>query len=409
MRDSPFLATGASRHARGTLMDLNDLPRPSASSRRAAPITIDPHDLVAQIGSEVASALSMALERVNQLTTTGRIDRAGLQALREEIELARRVGMMGQQVCRFASGRVQVARERLNLTGLLHEALRQRGREIDARGLEVRQVLAPAEVMGDATLMFTLLQAVLDWSFQHAVSRIDLTLDIRNWPSVARLACAFAHQPPDEVDSHPMPLDAENEATLDTMSWRLLHQTAAVLGLRVARKDTPGRTALSIEFPDTLAPRLDSVHGALSTLSGPEFEDSSHQALNSRPLAGRHVLVVASRRELRNTIRESLKPLGLMLDFVTSVEEATAFCRGAVPHAIVYEHALGAERFERLRTDTLAAVPNTAFIEIADDGKGFETVHSGGRPHVRVGRDAVVGSLAAALSYELTRLAGQGA
>jgi hypothetical protein len=389
-------------------MDLNDLPRSIAAARHAVPITIDPHDLVAQIGSEVASALSMALERVNQLATTGTIDRAGLQALRDEIERARLVGMMGQQVSRFASGRVHVARERLNLTALLHEALRQRGREIDARGLEVRQVLAPAEVMGDATLMFTLLQALLDWSFEHAVSRIDLGLDVRNWPSVARLACSFQHQPPDQVDSQPMALDAENEDTLDTMSWRLLHQTAAVLGLRIARKDTPGRTSLAIEFPDTLAPRLDSVSGGLSTLSGPEFAESNHLTLNSKPLAGRHVLAVAARRELRNTIRESLRPLGLMLDFVTSVEEAAAFCRGSVPHAIVYERGLGGERFERLRREMLAAVPNVAFVEIADEGRGFETVQAGGRPQVRVARDAVLGSLAAALSYELTRLAGHG-
>jgi hypothetical protein len=79
-----------------------------------------------------------------------------------------------------------------------------------------------------------------------------------------------------------------------------------------------------------------------------------------------------------------------------------------VPHAIVYERGLGGERFERLRREMLAAVPNVAFVEIADEGRGFETVQAGGRPQVRVARDAVLGSLAAALSYELTRLAGHG-
>jgi hypothetical protein len=58
----------------------------------------------------------------------------------------------------------------------------QRGREIEARGIEVQQVLAPAEVLSDETLLFSLLQTALDWSFEHAVSRIDFRLDMTNGP-----------------------------------------------------------------------------------------------------------------------------------------------------------------------------------------------------------------------------------
>jgi hypothetical protein len=381
-------------------MDLTDLPRSPAPVDRLSPaVTIDPHALVAQLGSEVASALSYALERVNALAATGKIDRPGLRALREEIELARRVGIMGQQVSRLSSGRVKIARERLSLTELLREALLQRGREIDARGIELRQLFAPAEVMSDATLLFSLLQAMLDWTFEHAVSRIDLSIEVRNWPSRARLTSQFAHRPPDLEDRAPAPLDGESVSTLDTMSWRLLDQTASVLGIRVERKDTRGRTTLALEFPETLAPSVEGWQGA-------GFEDSASLALNSMPLAGRHVLAIASRRELRNVVRESLRPLGLMLDFVTSVEEAAAFCRGALPHAVVYEAALGGERFERLRSDALAAVPHIAFVEVAEDGKGFETVHRGGHQFARVGRNAVPTALGAALSHELARLTG---
>ncbi|MCM0608703.1 MAG: hypothetical protein KA711_06835 [Ideonella sp. WA131b] len=46
---------------------------------------------------------------------------------------------MGQQVPRLSGGRVQISNERLDLAGLLSEALRQWGREIDARGIEVRR------------------------------------------------------------------------------------------------------------------------------------------------------------------------------------------------------------------------------------------------------------------------------
>jgi CheY-like chemotaxis protein len=373
-------------------MDLADLrlmpvqPRPRVMS-----LIIDPHDLVAQLGSEVASTLSAAVERVHTLAATGKIDRSSLRALRDEIDHARRMGMMGQQLARLASGRVPVSRERMNLTNLLREALRQRAREIDARGIEVRQVFVPTEVMSDATLLFSLLQTLLDWSFEHAVSRIDLTLDIRNWPACARLVCAYAHQQPDLVDDNKQPA----EATLETMSWRLLHQIAAALALKVQRKDAGGRTTLTLEFPETLAPRVERAE---------EFGDSGSDALNSQPLAGRHVLVVSPRREVRNTVRQALRPMGLMVDFVTSADEAAEFCRAALPHALIHEASMAGERFERLRNELLADAPGLAVIQIGEQGKAVETVNVGGRQIAIVGRDAILASLQATLSHELARL-----
>lgn len=385
-------------------MDLTDLDHALSPPTRAAapaPASTDPHALVAQIGSEVASTLSSALERVHALASTGRIDRGSLRALHEEIELARRTGIMGQQVSRLAGGRVQIARERLDLTQLLREALRQRAREIDARGLELRQAFAPAEVRSDATLLYSLLQTLLDWSFKHTVSRIDLTLETAGWPPRARLACRFAHRPPDRVTEWETEEFAPPDR-LETMSWRLLDQTVRTLGLAVHRQDTPGRTTLVVEFPDTLPRSLD-------TLSGTDFGDTTSQATNSRPLAGRHVLVIAARREIRSLVREALRPMGMLVDFVTSVEEAVSFCRGALPHAIVYEAVLAGERFERLREDLLQAVPLIAFVQIAEDGQGFATLNAGGRQYAQVGRGTIVDALPAALNHELTRLAGPGA
>lgn len=123
--------------------------------------------LLALLGNEVAVALTDAAERVTALATTGRISRAGLRVLRDEIDRARRAVLKGQQVARLASGRVRVSPERLDLTALLHESVRSRAREIHARGIELRQQLAPTEVRTDATLLPGLLAAVLDWSFER--------------------------------------------------------------------------------------------------------------------------------------------------------------------------------------------------------------------------------------------------
>ena len=377
-------------------MDLSDLTgAPPAGRRLAEPL--DPQALVAQLGSEVAATLSSALERVTTLAATGKIDRAGLRLLREEIDRARRAGIMGQQVVRLGNGRVQLANERLDLTGLLHEALRQRGREIDARGIEVRQVLGAAEVMSDTTLLFSLLQTTLDWSFEHAVSRIDLSIEIKSWPAHACLSVAFAHQPPDEVDEAPGQSASHDELRLNTMAWRLLQQTAGVLGLALLRRDQPpGKTVLKVEFPQTLAPRL----SAAPRLEAEEHESQSH---NSQPLAGRHVMVLASRREVRNVVRQALRPMGLMVDFVTSVEEAQQLCADGLPHAVIYEAAIAGDHFERLRNEMLAEVPTLVFVRIAEQGKAFEVLNLGGRQFASVGRDAIMSALPEALTFELSR------
>jgi len=332
---------------------------------------------------------------VATLTATGRIDRDSLRVLREEIDLARRAGIMGQQVVRLGNGHVQLASERLDLTALLRDVLRQRGREIETRGIEVRQVFAAATVMSDATLLFSLLQTLLDWTFEHAFSRIDIKLDVKNWPAHARLAVNFAHMPPDEADAVVLPANTE-DAVLSTMSWRLMQQTAAVLGLHMQRKDTPGKTELLIEFPETLPPRIEPA-GTTT------FEEVSATPHNSQPLAGRHVMVLAGRREVRNVVREALRPMGLMIDFVNSVEEAQQLVSEGLPHAVVYEASLGGARFERLRNEMLAEVLSLAFIQIAEQGKAVQVLNLAGKQFTSVGRDTIVESLPEALMFELTR------
>ena len=68
-------------------------------------------------------------------------------------------------------------------------------------------------------------------------------------------------------------------------------------------------------------------------------------------MVGRHVLVIASRRETRNSVRDTLRPMGLMVDYVATVDEARQFCSSGLPHAIIFEAALAGENFRKLRAD----------------------------------------------------------
>lgn len=351
-------------------------------------------DLITQMGSDIGLCLSSALERVNALTTTGRIDRAGLRALRDEIDRARRMGMLGQQVARYASGRLRQTPEQLSLTTLMREVLMQRGREAASRGLEIRQSLRPVEVIADATMLHALVQAVADWVLETAQGIVEFRLDMKPWPARAMLTCRFGHAPdhlPAEVVAH-----TDHMTALDTLAWRLVQQVARTLELVILREDSPQECLLTLEFPRTVTEQLEAVTAVEVETEG--FAVSE----NSKPLAGSHVLVLAARRDLRTDIRDATRHMGLLVDFVGSVDEAEAFCRDALPHAIVYESALAGDRFQRLSREISAEVPQTAFLEIAEEGDELLLSGDGSR-HARIGRDAVTASLASALLFELSR------
>lgn len=353
-------------------------------------------EIIGQIGTEVGLPLSAALERVTVLATTGKIDRAGLRMLREEIERARRAGMIGQQLARFASGRIRQSPEQISVTQMLREVLLQRGREATARQIEIGQVLKPAEVVADATLLYALLQAVVDWSLDLAQKKLEFRLDIKAWPPHATLSARFSHASSDASDRQtpvgtPLP-------SLDSMSWRLVQQISWTLGLALERTVSDTGTMLTIEFPRT-------VQEESAGVSVVEIDQGFGMSENSKPLAGSHVLVVAGSRDMRSLIKESIRHMGLLVDFVNSVEEAEEFCRDALPHAIVFESVLANDRFQKLRLGISMDMPSFVFIEVAPEGGALQLSTNHAADHARIGRDAVMQSLPSALIYELSRTA----
>ncbi|MDE2093692.1 MAG: hypothetical protein KGI87_07565, partial [Burkholderiales bacterium] len=160
-------------------MDMSDLDRGTASQELAGSLPGDTdrlHALVSQMGVEIAAPLTAALERINALTSTGRIDRGSLRALRDEVESARQAGMIGQQLTRFACGRLRQSHERLQLADVMHGVLTHRARATQARGIHLKPSLQPAEVVVDASLLFSLLNTTLDWALANAHSQIDFAV-----------------------------------------------------------------------------------------------------------------------------------------------------------------------------------------------------------------------------------------
>ncbi|HET7527876.1 MAG TPA: hypothetical protein VFK10_18185 [Burkholderiaceae bacterium] len=386
-------------------MDLSELsskstPVRSGSSRHPSAseeTTEAAYALADQVAIEVARSLTPALDSVRTMQAIGRIDRAELHALVQSIEQARHAAMLGQQIARLSRGVVQQQPEAVDLATALREVLAQRQEELAARGLAIKQLVKPVEVVADPTLLSALVGTVLDWSLRHARTPLDLRLDTKAWPAHARLVCRFGHTPPDQVPGgaprgdggHFMP-------ALDCVSWLLLMQLVRIMSLHIDRADTTTDTTLTLEFPHT---PNDSLKGAVAI----DSIDSLGPTAEGQSLAGTQVLVIAVRREVVNQIRQTVAPMKLSVECVGSVADARASCKRGLPQAIVYESMVYDGAFDALRNDIRQQCPELAWIEIVDEADAFEISSFGGMSMARVGRDAIAGSLPSALMFELAQ------
>ena len=350
-------------------------------------------EIVAQIGAEIATPLTTAVERINVLIETGRIDRLSLRALRDEVEAARQAGISGQQLSRFASGGLRQSHERLHLAEVFKDVLSHRSMETQTWGVSLKLSIKSAEVVVDGPLLFSLLNSTLDWALANARSQVEFTIDSKAYRSHARLSCSFERR---AIDHPNEGTRAATPREFDSLTWCLIQQTARTMGLLVAREDNDIVTKLTLEFPCTAGNQLEG-------LSAVEINDGLSLAATSHGLAGSHVLVIASRCELREQIREALHNLGLIIDFVDTVSEAISFCSEGLPHAIVIDEVQRTVRFEKFRNEISNEAPKFVFIEIVETGSTFELSSFSDTNLTRIGSEVLLNSLPPALIFELSK------
>lgn len=377
-------------------MDLSDLSfNPGEDDQKAArPENSMPwHSMIRQIGREVAEPLTSALDRVTQLAETGRIDRQSLRLLRVEIERARHAAILSQQLARLTSGSLQQSRERLPLPQVMKDLLTLRQRDLQARGITVRPVVASVDVLADPALLFAMLDAALDWAMTRTRDLIQVKVDQKLWPKLPRVRFRFSPKPEsaslaDEFSTGP-------GHTGRDLDWCLVEQAALAMDVKVQLGRESNDTVLSLEFPSL-------ADDAMEGMSVVELDRGFASSDFLRPVAGSHVLVVAARRAVRIEVRESIASMGLVVDFVNSVEEAVEFCAQGVPHAVIVESVLRGERFDLMRAELLARSSEVVFIELMEEGSAFEISGFSGSAIAKVGRDVIATSLPQALAYELS-------
>jgi len=333
------------------------------------------HDIVGQVAAEVATPLTRAMERINDLVAGHTLSPAELRALNDEVAHARRIGILGQQIARLASGVVRQTPEPLDLTHTLLELLDEHRQSAGATGIEFQDTLANATVMSDSGLAGTLLRAMLDWGSECALTPAELRLDTRPTAAQAVLICRFSRRP--------HAADAR-----EPLAWHLMQFAANAMGVKLMLETSSTQTTLTMLFE-----RLVLMPGA----------DTQAASSDARLLAGRQVLVMAPDRDIRNQVRLAVQGLDLMVDYVTSVDAARDYCADGLPHAVVYASTMAGAPLDRLRRALLEEAGAPPFIEITAQGHGFEAVAPGDTAIAKVGLDGLAQALPAALVIELSR------
>lgn len=369
---------------------------PTAHTPASAPMPAAPTlgDVVARIGAEVAVPLTSALERVVALANSGRIDRHGLQALRQEIDGARRVGLRGQQIARLASGAVRQAVERLDLTQCLRSVLA--GLAVHGNGAAIALPPPPtkAEVLGDASLLHAVLDAAADWSAGLARANVEWRIDVRPWPVRARVLCRFAHLPPDHLSAAATSGTAQRVSGLDTLDWLLLTYSAHIAGVVVLRQDSPTHTQLTLEF-------LNTVNGTLEGAAAVDLVASAEGGM--RAITGCQLLVLAARRNTRQQVREALQGQDLLVDYVSTVADAAQFCQDGPPQVLLYESGIASDALAHLLVQLAQSAPGLVTVEVLPGGDECSLSTPGVNEATQLGLDALRQMLLPVLVLELSR------
>ena len=349
---------------------------------------------MSQVGVEIAEPLTAALERIHVLTATGKIDRAGLRALRDEVEQARQAGMIGQQLTRFASGRVRQSHEVLQLEEVLKSVLSLRTRETQARGIALKHELKSARVIVDGSLLFSLLNATLDWALANAHAHIAFTVDFKTWPVHARLTCRFANRPADQVDES---VTTEISPRLDSLTWRLIEQTAWTMGLVVEPQGRRRHDDARARVSEDGRRRDGRPLGDRDRRRRPAIEQL--EGARRQPRARRRVAPRGARADPRRAAQHEhagrLRRLDRRGGELLQGRPAARDHRRLDPE--------GQPLHRTSATRSLAEVPDFVFIEILEQGSTFEMSGTNGAQMARIGRDVVASSLPAALMFELSR------
>lgn len=365
-----------------------------AAAEAAAPAEEDRSDmrLVSAIGEQLSEPLAVMDQLMDEFSRSRALPQPQWQRLRDAIDRARHIAMQSQQVARLAGGRLRQSHERLSLDGILNQALDDRVPAFQSRGVKLYRSIKQVEVIVDAGLLWSLVDASLDWACEQG-SNLVVLLDIKNWPEHAMLVIkATLRAGAGRPESQP-----------DSLNWHFLTHIAQTMGVSLEREiNTEGEATLLLEFARTVR--------QLEGLTAMEFDginsfgdgDSSFHS-RGRPLAGLRILLISNDPLVRAEVDKSASQLGLKVSTLASAEQAQQYMKLDMPHLIIIDERLHHDSFDVLLHAVKSRDPNLGFLEITDDVNTFEVSSWMSDSMTRVSRDALRTQLTSLLTLELAR------
>jgi hypothetical protein len=348
--------------------------------------SLDGHwvDLVGDLADQLTEGISALHNVADQLLAKGRISKIEHRALTVPADRIKQAGINAQQVLRFYGGRIRQSHEKVNMGQLVEGVLQERKAELGILGIALRRKLKPIEVLIDPTVAHTFVNAVLDWGLPFG-SRIDLRMDLNNWPEHARLQMRVSNDgvPP---SSHVNP---------DSLSWMLIRQIALVGGgIDIDRKVTTEGVVFTALFTRTVQ--------AVDGISAVDLSDDQSSMFKS--LSGTYVLTISPSLQIRADVRDALREIGIVSDSVVDFAQAREALLARMPNLIVVDSEMKGEGFDAFRRDLLREVFELPFVEISPDDSSFDMSGFGEFSMAKVGRGNIREALGTAVMFELAKM-----
>ena len=356
----------------------------------ASPQALKDYALAAAMGRQLSEPIGDMQAIVQALLDTGKISRRKVQMLLGNLARVRQLSIQSQQLMRLSQSPVRQSHERLRLDTLVRQVLEEHAEVFHQQGVELVQRIRPVEIILDPGMVSTLLGAALDCATVRG-SRLLVTLEMRNWPEHGMLTLKTVQT---VVADHHLTV---NTGMVDTVAWRLLCDVARATSVTLDHAEEPGHSTLSLEFPRTVR--------QLEGLTQPDTEESedSQSHMDSKMVAGQHILLLTSDEAVGHTAARICNHMGLLMDLATSPELAVRHCEMEKPHLLIFDERDADPTFNALRQDLQRMEPGFPMIGIADDANTLAMSSWMGDSIARIGRSNLRAQLPQVLALELTK------
>ena len=347
------------------------------------------------LGRELAEPLSQMQSVLLEVERSHLLTGNDVKRLSAGLLSARKLAMQSQQIARLAYGRLRQSHEILKLDGIVLTAMQEHATAFAMRGVAVFQRLRPVEVIVDAGLLHSLVNAALDWA-SGLGAKLTVTLEMQNWPEHGLLMFKSSHCPANKAADNGQ--DRADDTPLDdTVSWYLVNEISQAMGLSLKRTSSAQETCLHIEFARTVR--------RLEGLTAIDVE-TDQGALNgdSRPMAGARILLITDNARLQMEVRAICKSTRLVLDCVPNAVQAARFCEMEYPALVIIDQHMRDAVFSELYADLRRVDPNFPFIEVAAAANVLEMAGWTSDSMSRLSQGALQTHLAGVVAMELAKV-----